>query len=106
MEIAIWKELLLQGGVVAASVWALTEFLPFGAKGAAKRGMAVLYSTVLTFTAYLVGAIRLPEVVAPEFSEATWPKFVILAVVALMTAGEAMLAHQGVAAIINRKGSA
>ena len=93
METAIWKELLLQGTVVAASVWLLTEFLPFGAAGKHKRGMAVVYSCVLTFTAYLIGAVRLPEVVAPEFVEATWAKFLVLFIVAVLTAAETMVAH-------------
>lgn len=88
-----WSDLVLQGTVVAASVMALTEWLSFGASGNGKRGLALLYSAVLTFTAYLIGVIDIPAVVAPEFAEAQWPRFLILAVVAVLTAGEAMGVH-------------
>jgi hypothetical protein len=93
MEQAIWKELLIQATVVAGSVWLLVQFLPFGARGKHKRGMAVVYSFLLTFVAYLIGAVRIPEVIAPEFTDDTWPKFVILASVAVFTAAEAMIGH-------------
>lgn len=106
MELAIWKELLLQATVVATAVWLLTEFAPFGAKGGARRGMAVVYSMGLTFAAYLIGAVRLPDVIAPEFSEATWPRFFILAVVALLTAAETMIAHDVGAAVLKKKDDA
>ena len=93
VELAIWKQLILQGGVIAGTVWMLTQFLPLGATNKAKRGMAILYSCVLSFAAYMIGAVRLPDIVAPEFTDAAWAKYFLLLILAVLTAGETMLAH-------------
>ena len=103
MELNIWTEIMLQAGVVGTAVFLLTEFLALGATNSQKRGMAVLWSCLLTFAAYLVGAIKLPEVVAIDFQDQTWPKFVVLFVIALLTAAEAMGAHLIGAKLLKKK---
>lgn len=105
MELNIWTEVMLQAGVVAGGVLLLTEFLAFGATKNQKRGMAILWSILLTFAAYLIDAIKLPEVVAAGFTVQTWPKFVVLLVIALLTAAEAMGAHSIGAAVLAKKKS-
>jgi len=104
MENAIWGELIKQGTVVAGFVWLLTQFAPLGAKSPGqKNAMAVVYSAILSFTAYLVGAVRIPDIVAPEFTEAIWPKFFVLAIVSLLTAAETIMAHKAGKAVFPSK---
>ena len=68
----------------------LTELLPFGAAGNAKRGQAVLYSLLLTLMAYTLGAVNVPQITAPEFQSIWWWKFVVLSVAASVSAVGAM----------------
>ena len=90
-----WNQLLLQLAIVTPAVLAATEFLPFGAEGKARRGMAVIYSLLFTFTAYLIGAVTLPRVVPTAFADKLWVDLFVLAVAGFANAAVAMIGHDG-----------